>query len=79
MKLSLRKSFRAIMKGCLSGICRGRKAQNQYSSRLCREGARFHGIAVPPYWFHSYIFEIVAYIGAVATLARSFSDTVSGK
>ena len=44
-------------KGCLSGICRGRKTQNQYSSRLCREGPRFHGIAVPPYWFHSYIFE----------------------
>lgn len=49
-------------KGCLSGICRGRKTQNQYSSRLCREGARFHGIAVPPYWFHSYIFEIVTIV-----------------
>ena len=49
-------------KGCLSGICRGRKTQNQYSSRLCRESARFHGIAVPPYWFHSYIFEIVTIV-----------------
>ena len=49
-------------KGCLSGICRGRKTQNQYSSRLCREGARFHSIAVPPYWFHSYIFEIVTIV-----------------
>ena len=49
-------------KGCLSGICRGRKTQNQYSSRLCREGTCFHGIAVPPYWFHSYIFEIVTIV-----------------
>ena len=49
-------------KGCLSGICRGRKTQNQYSSRLCRESTCFHGIAVPPYWFHSYIFEIVTIV-----------------
>ena len=49
-------------KGCLSGICRGRKTQNQYSSRLCRESTCFHGIAVPLYWFHSYIFEIVTIV-----------------
>lgn len=49
-------------KGCLFGICRGGKTQNQYSSRLCRESTCFHGIAVPPYWFHSYIFEIVTIV-----------------
>ena len=61
-KRALTKRRHSAEKGCLSGICRGRKTQNQYSSRLCRESTCFHGIAVPPYWFHSYIFEIVTIV-----------------